>query len=130
MFYLKNVDVKWPLIKFVFIGQLNICIDVFDFQQREIDERAEGERVEQVRKQIIEEERVKLLREHAHRLLGYLPKVKKKTSFMRNLKIIDLYIIQGVIRDEKDLDYLGNDFKNEFKRRQINMQHPDGWDNI
>ncbi|CAF4620754.1 unnamed protein product, partial [Rotaria magnacalcarata] len=51
----------------------------------------------------------KLLREHAHRLLGYLPK--------------------GVIRDEKDLDYLGNDFKNEFKRRQTNIKSPDGWDN-
>ena len=24
-------------------------------------------------------------------------------------------ILQGVIRDEKDLDYLGNDFKNEFQ---------------
>ncbi|CAF1195530.1 unnamed protein product [Rotaria magnacalcarata] len=78
-------------------------------KQREVDERIEGERVEQVRKQIIEEERIKLLREHAHRLLGYLPK--------------------GVIRDEKDLDYLGNDFKSEFKRRQVNMQHLGGWGN-
>ncbi len=50
---------------------------MFFFQQREIDERVEGERVEQIRKEIIEEERIKLLREHAHRLLGYLPKVKK-----------------------------------------------------
>ncbi|CAF3228112.1 unnamed protein product [Rotaria socialis] len=78
-------------------------------KQREVAERIEGERVEHVRKQIIEEERIKLLREHAHRLLGYLPK--------------------GVIRDEKDLDYLGNDFKSEFKRRQVNMQHLGGWDN-
>jgi hypothetical protein len=30
-----------------------------------------------MRKEIIEEERVKLLREHAHRLLGYLPKVRR-----------------------------------------------------
>ncbi|CAF3421056.1 unnamed protein product [Rotaria sp. Silwood1] len=79
-------------------------------KQRDINERVEAERIEQIRKQIIEEERIKLLREHAHRLLGYLPK--------------------GVIRDEKDLDYLGNDFKNEFKRRQVNMQHPGGWDNL
>ena len=41
-----------------------------------MDERVEGERVEQIRKEIIEEERIKLLREHAHRLLGYLPKVR------------------------------------------------------
>ncbi|CAF2091127.1 unnamed protein product [Rotaria magnacalcarata] len=78
-------------------------------KQREVNERVEAERIEQVRKEIIEEERIKLLREHAHRLLGYLPK--------------------GVIRDEKDLDYLGNDFKNEFKRRQTNIKSPDGWDN-
>lgn len=38
--------------------------------------------------------------------------------------------LQGVIRNEKDLDYLGTDFKNEFKRRQVNMQNPDGWDNL
>ncbi len=34
--------------------------------------------MEQIRKEIIEEERIKLLREHAHRLLGYLPKVKNR----------------------------------------------------
>ena len=39
-------------------------------------------------------------------------------------------MFQGVIRDEKDLDHLGNDFKNEFKRRQVNIQNPDGWDNL
>ncbi|UJR33162.1 hypothetical protein I4U23_020618 [Adineta vaga] len=78
-------------------------------KQREVDERAQAERLDQMRKDIIEEERIKLLREHAHRLLGYLPK--------------------GVIRDEKDLDHLGNDFKTEFKRRHGNMQNPGGWDN-
>ncbi|UJR14027.1 hypothetical protein I4U23_001026 [Adineta vaga] len=78
-------------------------------KQRDVDERVEAERISQLRKQIIEEERIKLLREHAHRLLGYLPK--------------------GVIRDEKDLDDLGIDFKTEFKRRHANMQNPDGWDN-
>ncbi len=77
MFYLKNVDVKWPLIKFV-IFNIIINISIYLIQQQEIDERAEGERVEQIRKEIIEEERIKLLREHAHRLLGYLPKVKNK----------------------------------------------------
>ena len=33
------------------------------------------ERLENYRKQIIEEERQRLLREHASKLLGYLPKV-------------------------------------------------------
>ena len=45
-----------------------------------MDERLEEERMEQVRKEIIEEERVKLLQEHAHRLLGYLPKVNNQLS--------------------------------------------------
>jgi hypothetical protein len=46
--------------------------------------------VEQIRKEIIEEERIKLLREHAHRLLGYLPKVTK--PIISNLKKICLII--------------------------------------
>ena len=46
-----------------------------------------------------EEERIKLLREHATRLLGYLPK--------------------GVIRNDKDLDELGVEFKQEYAKRQI-----------
>ncbi|CAF1673514.1 unnamed protein product [Didymodactylos carnosus] len=79
-------------------------------KKREVADRVDAERVEQVRRQIIEEERVKLLKEHANRLLGYLPK--------------------GVIRDEKDLDLLGSDFKREFQRRQVNIQNPDGWDNL
>lgn len=31
--------------------------------------------MERIRKEIIEEERIKLLEEHARRLLGYLPQV-------------------------------------------------------
>ena len=45
-------------------------------REREVDERREEERMENFRKQIIEEERQKLLQEHAMRLLGYLPKVR------------------------------------------------------
>ncbi|CAF1174510.1 unnamed protein product [Adineta ricciae] len=63
-------------------------------KQCEVDECAQAEHLHLMRKQIIEEEHIKLLRGHAHRLLGYL--------------------LEGVIRDEEDLDYLGNDFKNEF----------------
>ncbi|CAF1536771.1 unnamed protein product [Adineta ricciae] len=78
-------------------------------KQRDVDERAQAEHLDLKRKQFIKEERIKLLREHAHCLLGYLPK--------------------GVIRDEKDLDYLDNDFKNEFQRGRANMRLPGGWDN-
>ncbi|CAF1019183.1 unnamed protein product [Rotaria sordida] len=103
---MKQIEHKKAVDALLEERRCQIAID----KQRDIDECIEAERIEQIRKQIIEEERIKLLREHAHRLLGYLPK--------------------GVIRDEKDLDHLGNDFKNEFKRRQVNMQYPGGWDNL
>lgn len=77
-------------------------------REREVDERREEERMENFRKQIIEEERQKLLQEHAVRLLGYLPK--------------------GVIRDEKDLDRLGSDFKQAYSKRQIDPFDDEGWD--
>jgi hypothetical protein len=47
-------------------------------REREQSERKEEERMEAFRRQIIEEERQKLLKEHAMRLLGYLPKVMNK----------------------------------------------------
>ncbi len=40
-----------------------------------MQEQAELERMEAFKRQIIEEERQRLLQEHASRLLGYLPKV-------------------------------------------------------
>lgn len=42
---------------------------------RELQEREEEEALERLRLQIIEDERQRLLREHASKLLGYLPKV-------------------------------------------------------
>ena len=45
------------------------------FQESELEQRREEERMEAFRRQIIEEERQRLLQEHATRLLGYLPKV-------------------------------------------------------
>ena len=38
-------------------------------------ERAEEERMESVKRAIVEQERQRLLKEHATKLLGYLPKV-------------------------------------------------------
>lgn len=38
-------------------------------------DRAEEERMESMRRAIIEQERQRLLKEHATKLLGYLPKV-------------------------------------------------------
>ena len=44
-------------------------------KEAEVEERREEERLEGLRREIIEQERRKLLREHAAQLLGYLPKV-------------------------------------------------------
>lgn len=76
-------------------------------KQREQEEKAMNERMEAYRRQIIEEERIKLLREHADKLIGYLPK--------------------GVIRDSKDLDALGDDFKKQYQKRQAFFDDDDGW---
>lgn len=45
-------------------------------QERELKQRQEEEKREAFRRAIIEEERQKLLKEHASQLLGYLPKVR------------------------------------------------------
>uniref|UniRef100_A0A2C9JVV5 Meiosis-specific nuclear structural protein 1 n=1 Tax=Biomphalaria glabrata TaxID=6526 RepID=A0A2C9JVV5_BIOGL len=68
-------------------------------REAEVEARLEEAKLEQFRKRVIEEERQKLLKEHAIKLLGYLPR--------------------GVIRDEKDLDILGPQFKDAYSQRQI-----------
>ena len=50
---------------------------------------------EQYRQEVIEQERQRLLREHAANLIGYLPR--------------------GVLRDEKDLDLFDEEFKAKFR---------------
>ena len=63
--------------------------------------------MEQARKQIIEEERQRLLREHAAKLLGYLPK--------------------GVLRNEKDLNLFDHSFKEAYDKRKVDLFEDDGW---
>jgi nucleotidyltransferase/DNA polymerase involved in DNA repair len=46
-------------------------------RQREEDLRRQEAEMEQFRKQIIEEERLRLLQKHAPNLVGYLPKVRE-----------------------------------------------------
>ena len=46
-------------------------------KEQELEERREEERMEAERRAIIEQERQRLLREHATKLLGYLPKVSQ-----------------------------------------------------
>lgn len=45
------------------------------FQEVEAQEKAMEEEREALRRQIVEEERQQLLKRHAKKLLGYLPKV-------------------------------------------------------
>lgn len=45
-------------------------------KEAELEERREEERREAERRAIIEQERQRLLKEHAQKLLGYLPKVR------------------------------------------------------
>ena len=52
-------------------------------KEAELEERREEERREAARRAIIEQERQRLLREHASKLLGYLPKVRVWHAFMR-----------------------------------------------
>jgi hypothetical protein len=78
-------------------------------KQKELDERILNEKLDAYRRNIIEEERVKLLKEHATKLLGYLPK--------------------GVIRDYNDLESLGEDFKKQYQKRQIDVFNDEGWIN-
>ena len=49
-------------------------------KEAELDARREEERMELLRREIIEQERQKLLKEHAAHLLGYLPKVQYNYS--------------------------------------------------
>ena len=61
------------------------------FQQQkdqELEERREEERRQAMRHAIIEQERQRLLREHASKLLGYLPKVYTCTFLCLNGSLV------------------------------------------
>eukprot|EP00118_Oscarella_pearsei_P026426 m.309881 g.309881 ORF g.309881 m.309881 type:complete len:498 (+) comp48395_c0_seq1:37-1530(+) len=66
-------------------------------KEAEIEDRREEKRMESLRREIIEQERRKLLREHAAQLLGHLPK--------------------GVLRDARDLDMFDDDFRKTYQRK-------------
>merc|ERR1711988_1578866 len=77
-------------------------------REAELDQRRHQEEMQRFRQQIIEEERQRLLREHAKKLLGYLPK--------------------GVIRDDNDLDMLGGEFKDTYRKQQVDPFDDAGWE--
>ncbi|NXT57095.1 MNS1 protein, partial [Pluvianellus socialis] len=65
-------------------------------KERELEERKLEERRQENIRAIVEEERQKLLKEHASKLLGYLP--------------------PGVIKDEDDINMLGEEFRLAYQR--------------
>lgn len=67
-------------------------------KERDLQEQAELDRMEAFRRQIIEEERQRLLQEHATKLLGYLPK--------------------GVLRNDQDLDMFDEEFRSTYRTRR------------
>ncbi|KAI9164384.1 mannosyl-oligosaccharide alpha-1,2-mannosidase [Blastocladiella emersonii ATCC 22665] len=67
-------------------------------RQMDEDERRKEQELEAFKQRVIEHERQRLLRDHAAKLLGYLPK--------------------GVFKDEKDLDLFDEEFKRKFKQLQ------------
>ncbi|KTF76418.1 hypothetical protein cypCar_00036046, partial [Cyprinus carpio] len=75
-------------------------------QVREEEERAMEKEREAQRRKIIEEERQRLLKQHATKLLGYLPK--------------------GIFKED-DLEHFDEDFKNNFKQRQADIFSDEGW---
>lgn len=66
-------------------------------KERELEERQLEERRQESIRAIVEEERQKLLKEHASKLLGYLPR--------------------GIIKDEEDINMLGEEFKLAYQKR-------------
>ncbi|CAL8364729.1 meiosis-specific nuclear structural protein 1 [Gadus morhua] len=76
-------------------------------KELEAQEQAEEREREAVRRQIIEEERQKLLRHHATKLLGYFPK--------------------GLFRED-DLQHFDDEFRSNFQKQQADMFSGDDWD--
>lgn len=82
-------------------------------KQFEAEKAAEMQEIEQeqqrqaTRQQIIEEERQKLLQEHAKQLLGFMPK--------------------GVLRDSHDLSLFDEEFRTNFEPRQVDFFDEKNW---
>ncbi|NXT44961.1 MNS1 protein, partial [Pelecanoides urinatrix] len=69
-------------------------------KERELEERQLEERRQENIRAIVEEERQKLLKEHASKLLGYLPR--------------------GILKDEDDINMLGEEFRSAYQKRRGN----------
>ncbi|NXS99905.1 MNS1 protein, partial [Jacana jacana] len=70
-------------------------------KERELEERRLEEKRQENIRAIVEDERQKLLKEHASKLLGYLPR--------------------GIIKDQDDVNMLGEEFRLAYQRRTGNV---------
>ena len=71
---------------FAFLNILFFCL-----QEAELEARREQERMEEYRRQIIEQERQRMLKEHASKLLGFLPKVGVSSSTCTHVFVFFFY---------------------------------------
>ncbi|XP_009952076.1 PREDICTED: meiosis-specific nuclear structural protein 1, partial [Leptosomus discolor] len=71
-------------------------------KERELEERQWEERRQENIRAIVEEERRKLLKEHASKLLGYLPR--------------------GILKDEDDINMLGEEFRSAYQKRRVTLK--------
>ncbi|CAL8244571.1 unnamed protein product [Lota lota] len=76
-------------------------------KELEAQERAIEQEREALRRQIIEEERQRLLKHHATKLLGYFPK--------------------GLFRED-DLEHFDDEFRSNFQKRQADIFSGEDWD--
>uniref|UniRef100_A0A8C3XLX3 Meiosis-specific nuclear structural protein 1 n=1 Tax=Chelydra serpentina TaxID=8475 RepID=A0A8C3XLX3_CHESE len=74
-------------------------------KERELEERQLEERRQGNIHAIVEEERQKLLKEHATKLLGYLPR--------------------GILKDEDDVNMLGEEFRKAYEKRKEDVYSED-----
>ncbi|XP_010074952.1 PREDICTED: meiosis-specific nuclear structural protein 1, partial [Pterocles gutturalis] len=74
-------------------------------KKRELEERELEQRRQENIRSIVEEERQKLLKEHASKLLGYLPR--------------------GVLKDEDDINMLGEEFRLAYQKRRERTVWPE-----
>uniref|UniRef100_A0A8C0JE95 Meiosis-specific nuclear structural protein 1 n=1 Tax=Chelonoidis abingdonii TaxID=106734 RepID=A0A8C0JE95_CHEAB len=74
-------------------------------KERELEERQLEDRRQGNIYAIVEEERQKLLKEHATKLLGYLPR--------------------GILRDEDDVNMLGEEFRKAYQKRKEDVYSED-----
>ncbi|KAL4660696.1 meiosis-specific nuclear structural protein 1 isoform X2 [Arapaima gigas] len=98
--HMKQLEHRRDVEKFLEDRQQQLLAN----KEREAEERAIEQQREAARLQIIEEERQKLLKHHASKLLGYLPK--------------------GIFREE-DLDHFDEEFKKNFQKQKDHFSEED-----